>query len=234
VTRLRRLEQVRQDFVANVSHELRTPITSIKGFVETLIDGALDSPEEARRFLEIVAKQSDRLTAILEDLLILSRTEAGTSRKEIRLERSNLLEVIEAAVALCKPKASAKGIAITIACPEALEARMNAPLLEQAVTNLVDNAVKYSDSDERVLVEAEQNDEGVVLRVQDHGAGIPAEHLPRLFERFYRVDKARSRSLGGTGLGLSIVKHISSAHGGKVRVESTPGQGSTFSIYLPR
>jgi two-component system phosphate regulon sensor histidine kinase PhoR len=234
VTRLRRLEQVRQDFVANVSHELRTPITSIKGFVETLLDGALDKPKDARRFLEIVAKQADRLMAILEDLLALSRIEAGTSRKEVRLEPSNLLEIIEAAVALCRPKAAAKGIQITVDCPDTLQVRVNPPLLEQAIANLVDNAVKYSGSNESVCVAAEQVGEEVILRVQDRGVGIPHEHLPRLFERFYRVDKARSRSLGGTGLGLSIVKHIASAHGGQVRVESTPGHGSTFSIHLPR
>ena len=233
VTRLRRLEQVRQDFVANASHELRTPLTSIKGFVETLLDGALEEPDDARRFLDIVAKQADRLMAILEDLLILSRTEAGAARKEIRLERTNLLEVIDAAAALCRPKAAAKGIEVTVDCPGTLEARASAPLLEQAVTNLVDNAVKYTESNESVRIEAERVGEEVVLRVLDRGVGIPAEHLPRLFERFYRVDKARSRSLGGTGLGLAIVKHIANAHGGQVRVESTPGLGSTFSIHLP-
>ena len=232
VTALRRLEQVRRDFVANVSHELRTPITSIKGFVETLLGGALEKPEDARRFLEIVARQADRLNAILEDLLILSRTEAGEWQNEIRLERLPIREVIDAAITLCRPKASARGIEMTVACPEDLEARVNAPLLEQAVANLVDNAVKYSEPARSVHVEASQVEGEVVIRVEDHGAGIPSEHLPRLFERFYRVDKARSRGLGGTGLGLAIVKHIAQAHGGHVGVESVPGKGSTFSIYL--
>lgn len=233
VTRLRRLEQVRQDFVANVSHELKTPITSIKGFVETLLDGALANPEDARRFLEIVDKQAERLTAILEDLLVLSRTEAGARRKGIPLERSSLPEVLNAAVTLCQPKAQARGIEIHCDCPNTLEARINAPLLEQAVTNLIDNAVKYSDTGGFVHIATERENDEVVIRVQDHGVGIPPEHLPRLFERFYRVDKARSRNLGGTGLGLSIVKHIVQAHEGRVEVESTPGKGSTFSIHLP-
>ncbi len=232
VTRLRRLEQVRRDFVANVSHELRTPITSIKGFVETLLDGALESPEDARRFLEIVAKQSDRLNAILGDLLMLSSVEEGEEKANIELGIMSIREPLEAAMQLCVKKASAKDISISLECASDIKARINPSLFEQAVTNLIDNAVKYSPSGSEVAIRAGQDGE-VVISVEDRGCGIAAEHLPRLFERFYRVDKARSRALGGTGLGLSIVNHVITAHGGRVTVESAPAVGSTFSIYLP-
>ncbi|MBW7865548.1 MAG: HAMP domain-containing protein [Candidatus Hydrogenedens sp.] len=233
VTRLRRLEQVRRDFVANVSHELRTPITSIKGFVETLLDGALDDPADARHFLEIVAKQSDRLNAILGDLLTLSRIEEGEEKASIELEVAPVRDTLENAVQLCAKKAAAKEIELVLDCGAETRARINPSLLEQAVSNLIDNAVKYSPSGSRVLVAAAAGRDGVAVRVEDRGCGIAAEHVPRLFERFYRVDKARSRSLGGTGLGLAIVKHVVTAHGGRVSVESVPGAGSTFSIHLP-
>ncbi|MDD4890126.1 MAG: ATP-binding protein [Phycisphaerae bacterium] len=232
VTRLRRLERVRQDFVANVSHELKTPITSIKGFVETLREGAIDEPEEAKRFLEIIASQSDRLNSIIEDLLALSRIEEEAQRKEIPLSPGTLEPVIRDAVALHQARAEAKGVAIEVDAPADLSARVNGPLLEQAIANLLDNAIKYSDTGSAIRIVAARDGENVTVSVQDHGCGIPAEHLPRLFERFYRVDKARSRQLGGTGLGLSIVKHIIAAHGGSVSVTSTPGEGSTFTIHL--
>lgn len=234
VSRLRRLERVRRDFVANVSHELRTPITSIKGFVETLLDGALRDPEEAEHFLRIVGKQADRLNAIIEDLLILSRMEQEAEKAEITLERGSLCQVLHAATELCSPAASQKGVEITTECLPDLNAHMNAPLLEQAVVNLLDNAVKYSEPGSRVHLEGWQMEHEVVIQVQDQGCGISPEHLPRLFERFYRVDKARSRSLGGTGLGLAIVKHIVQAHAGTVSVESQLGRGSVFSIKLPQ
>lgn len=232
VTRLRRLEQVRRDFVANVSHELRTPITSIKGFVETLLDGAINNTEEARRFLEIVAKQSDRLNAILGDLLTLSHIEEGEEKKSIDVEVTGIRDTLESAMQLCSKKASAKNIQIHLDCDNAITACINPPLLEQAVTNLIDNAIKYSPADSDVIIRADKQEE-VMIQVEDHGCGVAAEHLPRLFERFYRADKARSRALGGTGLGLSIVNHVITAHGGRVTVESTPDVGSTFSIYLP-
>ena len=234
VTRLRRLEQVRQDFVANVSHELRTPITAIKGFIETLLDGAAENPQDARRFLEIALRQADRLMAILHDLLVLSRTEAGASAGGIPRERVLLREIVEAATALCIPKAEQKGVHLDWDCPEHIYAEVSAPLIEQAVANLIDNAIKYSESGTWVRVKVFHADPEVVIRVSDEGMGIESAHLPRLFERFYRVDKARSRQLGGTGLGLAIVKHIAQVHGGQVLVESVPGQGSTFSICLPR
>ncbi|MBN2308581.1 MAG: ATP-binding protein, partial [Candidatus Hydrogenedentes bacterium] len=154
--------------------------------------------------------------------------------EQLGFEPVPIRQVIGAAVALCAPKAEAKGVAIAIDCGEGLESSLNAPLFEQAVSNLVDNAVKYSEANQEVRVTAAQDEDAIVIRVIDHGAGIPAEHIPRLFERFYRVDKARSRNLGGTGLGLSIVRHIVLVHGGRVDVASRPGKGSTFSIYLPR
>ncbi len=233
VTRLRGLENVRRDFVANVSHELKTPITSIKGFVETLLDGAMHDPADARRFLKIVAAQADRLNEIIEDLLTLSRLEGDTDKTGISLQTGRVRDVLQAAAATCQLKAAEKNVAIELACDAELRIEINAALLEQAVVNLVDNAVKYSPEDHTVHIEATQTAAGTVIRVRDRGCGIGADHLPRLFERFYRVDKARSRKLGGTGLGLAIVKHIAQAHGGRVTVESVPGKGSVFSLHLP-
>ena len=238
VTRLRRLENIRRDFVANVSHELKTPITSVKGFVETLLDGAMHDPADTERFLRIVAAQADRLNEIIEDLLTLSRIERDSERAGIVLQDFRIREVLKAAVEACRPKAAEKKIDIQWTCDTDLAAKVNPPMLEQAVVNLVDNAVKYSPDGETVYVEAEfvqvaRGGAELVIRVRDHGCGIAAEHLPRLFERFYRVDKARSRKLGGTGLGLAIVKHIAQAHGGRAMAESTPGEGSTFSLHLP-
>jgi two-component system phosphate regulon sensor histidine kinase PhoR len=238
VTRLRRLENIRRDFVANVSHELKTPITSIKGYVETLLDGAIDNKEDAARFLGIVVKQTNQLYAIIEDLLSLSRIEKQSEDGEVALSIGNLHQILAEAVQTCQMKASEKNIRISINCPEKLQINMNATLLEQAVVNLVVNAIKYSDAGSEVIVAAEEKtqDDGtsrVVISVRDFGIGIAKKHLPRLFERFYRSDKARSRKLGGTGLGLSIVKHIAQAHGGDVSVQSQEGQGSTFFISLP-
>ncbi|WP_305045986.1 sensor histidine kinase [Geoalkalibacter sp.] len=234
VTRLRRLERIRSDFVANVSHELKTPITAIRGFVETLLDGALDKPEDARRFLDIILRQSERLHSIIEDLLALSRIEQESERGGLEVQEGPLQPVLAAAIQVCEPAATAKALRVRLVCPEGLSAAMSAPLLEQALVNLIDNAVKYSPPGKDILVEAGGDDEGVLIRVRDWGVGISREHLPRLFERFYRVDKARSRKQGGTGLGLAIVKHIVQAHGGQISVESTPGEGSTFSLRLPR
>jgi two-component system phosphate regulon sensor histidine kinase PhoR len=233
VTRLRRLEQLRRDFVANVSHELRTPVTAIKGFIETLLDGPLDDAEEARHFMSIVARQADRLNAIIEDLLTLSRTEQEAGRAEITLQPERLASVLHAASEMCGSQAVAKDVRVEVDCPADLRARVNVPLLEQAVVNLLDNAVKYSEPGGRVVLSGARHDGEVVITVRDTGCGIAPEHLPRLFERFYRVDKARSRQLGGTGLGLAIVKHIAQSHDGSVSVESTPGEGSEFSIHLP-
>jgi two-component system phosphate regulon sensor histidine kinase PhoR len=233
LTRLRHLEKVRRDFVANVSHELRTPITSIKGFVETLLAENLEDKESALRFLGIVLKQADRLDAIIQDLLTLSRVEKGAESQTIELAPQRICEVLRGAAEMCQRKASDRRIAIEVRCPEDLTAAINPTLLEQAVVNLLDNAIKYSEPGAGVRLAAFQEAADVVVRVEDHGCGIEPRHLPRLFERFYRVDKARSRELGGTGLGLAIVKHIVAAHRGTVEVQSTVGRGSTFSIRLP-
>ena len=232
-TRLRRLENVRRDFVANVSHELRTPLTSIKGFVETLLDGAIDDHDNARRFLDIALRQINRVNAIIEDLLVLSRLEKGAEEQIVPTQDGAVCPVIRAAVEMCEQKATEKGVRIDWECPDDLKARINAPLVEQAVVNLLDNAVKYSDSGSVVRVRAARESDEAVIRVEDQGCGIEAKHLPRIFERFYRADKARSRELGGTGLGLAIVKHITLAHRGTVTVESTVGVGSVFTIRLP-
>jgi two-component system phosphate regulon sensor histidine kinase PhoR len=233
MTRLRQLESVRRDFVANVSHELKTPITSIKGFVETLLDERLADTDHALHFLEIVLRQVNRLDAIIADLLCLSRVERGAEGQTIPLEPAAVGDVLRAACEMCEHTAAEKEIALVVECPAGLRACLNAPLLEQAVVNLVDNALKYSEPRSTVRVEAEPEGAGVKISVHDQGCGIPPEHLPRLFERFYRVDKARSRDLGGTGLGLSIVRHIMLAHRGSVSVESTVGRGSTFTLHLP-
>jgi two-component system phosphate regulon sensor histidine kinase PhoR len=238
VTEVKRLENVRRDFVANVSHELKTPIASIKGFVETLLDGAAEDPADRRRFLDIVARQADRLESIIEDLLALSRIEQSEGAGNLPREPVPVAEVLAAVEADCRPRAADRSIRLEVSCPDDLVAEVNAPLLEQAVINLVDNAIMYSEPGRTVRLAAEAGTgEGpqreLRIVVADQGCGIDADHLPRLFERFYRVDKARSRKLGGTGLGLSIVKHIVQAHDGTVAVESEPGVGSTFTIRLP-
>lgn len=233
VTRLRRLEEVRQDFVANVSHELKTPITSIKGFVETLLDDPEPTPENTRRFLQIVEKQANRLDAIIEDLLSLSRLEQTKGPASLKLEHAPLRPIINAAVELCQHQADLRAIHIRVDCPQELKASVNPPLLEQGLVNLINNAVKYSEDGQAVLVRAGLREEGLVIDVVDEGTGIHANELDRIFERFYRIDKARSRDLGGTGLGLSIVKHIAQAHSGRVSVVSVPGEGSTFSLHFP-
>jgi len=220
-----------------VSHELKTPVASIKGFVETLLDGAADDRADNRRFLTIVAKQADRLAAIIEDLLALSRIEQSEGTGNLPLEPTRIAGLLAEAVADCGPRARERSIRLETNCPDDLVVDVNAPLLEQAVINLVDNAIKYSGPGCTTWVEAEAVEAAgrreLVVRVRDEGRGIEPEHLPRLFERFYRVDKARSRQQGGTGLGLSIVKHIVQAHAGTVGVESRPGAGSTFTIRLP-
>ncbi len=233
LTRLRRLERVRRDFVANVSHEVRTPITSIKGAAESLLAGALSEPESAERFAGIIARHAARLDALVEDLLRLSRVEQEEERGEVKLQVGPLRETLAEAVEAARPLAEGKGVPVELDCPQGVRVRQDHPLLVQAVLNLVDNAVRYSDPGRPVKVTGRAVPGGVEIEVKDEGMGIPAEHLPRLFERFYRVDPARSRALGGTGLGLSIVKHIVSAHGGKVTVSSALGKGSVFTIRVP-
>jgi two-component system, OmpR family, phosphate regulon sensor histidine kinase PhoR len=233
VSRLKALEGMRRDFVANVSHEIKTPVTSIKGFAETLLDGAKDEPAEADRFLRIIVGQSDRLNSIVEDLLSLSSVEQAADGGGVELQEGSLSDVVQVAVEVCDAKARAKGITIELDAPESVFAIINPPLLEQAVVNLVDNAIKYSPEGSTINVRLTVEEREATIEVSDHGSGIGREHLPHLFERFYRVDKARSRTLGGTGLGLAIVKHIAEAHGGNVSVESTLGAGSVFRLRLP-
>lgn len=232
VTRLRRLERVRQEFVGNVSHEVKTPVAAVKAAVETLLNGDTHDPETTQRFLKMISRQADRLATLVEDLLSLARIEQEAGQIFAELEAGPVRAVLVGALETCQVNADAKQMSLTMRCDPALRARMNAPLLEQAVVNLVDNAVKYSPAGTDVEIVAEAEGDEVVVRVADHGRGIEPEHLPRIFERFYRTDKARSRELGGTGLGLSIVKHVAQAHGGRVSVDSFPGSGSVFRIHL--
>jgi len=233
VTNLRRLENMRRDFVANVSHELKTPITSIKGFVETLIDENPEDGDKRLRFLNIIRTHSDRLNALIEDLLALSRIEQGSDIEKILFERTPVHGVVDAAVNTCRVRAEEGGVTLEVSCPTDLQATINHSLLVQALVNLIDNAIKYSEPGEAIGIAAGETDSEILISVQDQGPGIEKEHLPRVFERFYRIDKARSRRLGGTGLGLAIVKHIMQVHQGSVTVESEPGHGSTFSLHLP-
>lgn len=233
VTRVKQLENMRRDFVGNVSHELRTPITSIKGFVETLLDGAIHDEANAERFLKIVMRHINRLSTIIEDLLALSRIEKSREDEIIELEHAAVRPVLRAAMEMCDPQAQEKNLHVHLHCEADLHARMKPHLVEQAIVNLTDNAVKYSEEGGNVWIEAIEKEGMVEISVRDEGIGIEEKHLTRIFERFYRVDKARSRALGGTGLGLAIVKHIALAHHGDIRVESTAGKGSCFTLSIP-
>jgi len=233
MTRIKKLEKIRKDFVANVSHELKTPITSIKGFVETLLDGAIDDREDAIGFLKIISRHSDRLSAIIDDLLSLSKIEQSQKHHEVSLEKGLIKDVLDAALMVCQTRAKQRGTSIDVDCETGLSTAINPLLLEQAVINLVDNSVKYSAENASVNVSAYKQEEEIVIEVSDNGRGIPEEDLPRIFERFYRVDKARSRKMGGTGLGLAIVKHVAVSHNGRVTVSSSVNQGSTFRVFLP-
>lgn len=237
LTRINQLENMRQDFVANVSHELKTPITAIRGYVETLLDGALKQPEDAERFLRIIDRQGTRLDAIVDDLLTLARIEDKAVKNAIVLQQEKIRPILEAAVQTCMVQARKKDITINLKCPSSLEGAANKPMLEQAIINLLTNAVTYSPEEGTVNLWAEQQTTKgrkiIRISLQDQGPGIAAEHQERIFERFYRCDKARSREHGGTGLGLAIVKHISESHRGTVEVESALGRGSTFTLILP-
>jgi two-component system phosphate regulon sensor histidine kinase PhoR len=232
VTERRRLEQVRRDFVANVSHELRTPLTAIRGFVEALEDGAVSDSKTAQRFLGKIHLHSDRMASLVEDLLELSRLESGEGAP--RWEEVSAAEVAEDVVASFAGLADRKGTTLTRVDWGEASVVTDADRLRRILENLVDNAVKYTPEGGRVeLATGPSPEGGALLEVRDNGNGIPPEHLPRIFERFYRVDKARSREMGGTGLGLAIVKHLAEGMGATVTVKSDVGKGTCFTVTVP-
>lgn len=233
VTRLRQLENIRRDFAANVSHEIKTPLTAIKGFVETLQQGSVDKPEDAQRFLGIIEKHVNRLNYVINDLMSLSKIEKMNEKDELSFDEVHVKTIVETALSVCREKAEAMGVRVEYDCNEEITAVADQHLLEQAFVNLLDNAIKYSEKGAHVNIGVQELQDKIIVSFKDSGVGISEEHLPRLFERFYRVDKARSRNMGGTGLGLAIVKHIILSHGGHVTVDSVPGKGSTFEVHLP-
>jgi len=232
ISELRRLERVRQDFVANVSHEFRTPLTAIQGFAETLLGGALEDPANRRRFVEIIRDHAARLARLTEDLLELSRIEAGELKLEFQPVSAR--QLVESCAETVGMKAAAKQLALNLVVPAGLPAmRGDANRLQQVLQNLLDNAVQYTPSGGRIEVSAAGAGGQIVITVADTGIGIPQAEQSRIFERFYRVDAARSREAGGTGLGLSIARHIVEAHGGRIWVESAVGEGSRFHFSIP-
>jgi len=233
VTKMRHLENVRRDFVANVSHEIKTPLTAIKGFVETILNSSGEDPETLLKFLKIINKHADRLGTIIEDLLSLARLEQQDGSSKNNLVNRNVRDIIDTAVQIVKSKADEKKIDLKITCSSDIAVSVDPTLIEQAIVNLLDNAIKYSPENDRIEIKTKWIDQKIAILIKDNGPGIAVKHQPRLFERFYRVDKARSRKLGGTGLGLAIVKHIAQTHGGSVTVDSSPGHGSTFTLVLP-
>jgi two-component system, OmpR family, phosphate regulon sensor histidine kinase PhoR len=231
LSRIKKLERTRQEFVANVSHELRTPLSHVKGYVETLLDGAKDDPEVSNRFLQTIARNAERLKLLIEDLLTISELESG--RVTLNLQTVALRPLVQKVFDDFKARAVGRGVTLANDVPE-LSVRADSIRMEQVLSNLVDNAIKYGRPDGHVTVAAGPGEDGKVeVSVKDDGPGLPAEALERVFERFYRVDKARSREQGGTGLGLSIVKHIVQSHGGRVFATSDPGHGATFFFTLP-
>ncbi|SIT84928.1 two-component system histidine kinase PnpS [Edaphobacillus lindanitolerans] len=231
ITELIRLERVRKDFVANVSHELRTPVTSIKGFSETLLDGAINDPEATGQFLEIIHRESGRLETLIEDLLDLSRIEKEGFTLELAGVR--VQNILNQAAGTVSGRLEERGMKLSMDCPEHLAVMGDEPRLVQVFVNLLANAIAYSRPGTDIRITADSRGDMAEISVEDHGIGIPEEEIPRLFERFYRVDRARSRDSGGTGLGLAIVKHLVELHGGSIGVESKLGEGSVFTIRIP-
>lgn len=232
ITRLERLEKVRQEFLSNVSHELRTPLAAILAYVETLEDGAIDDPENNYRFLNVIRKNSERMQTLVEDILELSLIEAGNIH--IESQGVHLKPIIEDVIESLKQRAEQNHIKIVNRVDENIFVYADPKRLEQMLTNLIDNGIKFNREGGSVTITHESNETRDCIRIKDTGDGIPPEHLPRIFERFYRVDRARSRDLGGTGLGLAIVKHLARAHDGEATVQSTYGVGSTFAIEFPK
>lgn len=233
ITLIKELEGMRRTFAANVSHELRTPLTSIQGYVETLLDGKVTDEKMQKSFLQIVYNQAVRLRNIVDDLMSLSKIENMSESGDLEMIRGEIEAVIKSAVLQCQEKANNKKINISIFMNGKIYVKMNTRLLEQAIYNLLDNAIKFSSEESQVKIQVEGVGNEVSLVVSDNGAGILKKHHQRIFERFYMVDKARSRELGGSGLGLSIVKHIVQIHKGRVDVKSEVGKGSAFYVYLP-
>jgi two-component system phosphate regulon sensor histidine kinase PhoR len=231
ITRTERLELVRQEFLSNVSHELRTPLTSILAFVETLESGASEDPESCQRFLSIIRKNASRMHTLIDDILDLTAIEAGNV--QLRAGPVNLHELVNDVCTSLPNQASARKVTLRNNVSPGTVVYADARRLEQMLTNLVDNGIKFSRENGTVSISYRSGERDQIL-VQDNGDGIPAQHLERLFERFYRIDRARSREMGGTGLGLAIVKHLALLHGGEVTVESELGKGSTFTIHLPK
>ena len=232
LTRLKQLENTRQEFVANVSHELRTPLSMIKGYVETLINGAKDDPNVATRFLRTIEKHADRLTYLIEDLLTISRLESG--QIVLNIQKVELRSVAEDVIDDLQSRAEDKKVILENQVPDDVVVRADADRVQQVIFNLVDNAIKYGRQEGRVWINARlAGGQFAEVSVRDNGPGIPPDSIDRVFERFYRAEKARSREQGGTGLGLSIVKHIVQSHGGEVWVESEPGRGTSFFFTLP-
>lgn len=233
VTKMRRLESTRREFVANASHELKTPVTAIKGSIETLREGALSNPRDAERFLDMMGRQADYLQSIIEDLLSLARIEQAAEENKLAAERQPISPVLQDAIEATSTSAEARGQRVSLDCSPELEATFNHFLIRQAVINLIDNACKYSPEGTGIEVKAEIAEKQLVISVRDQGPGIAEKHLTRIFERFYRVEASRNRKYGGTGLGLAIVKHAALAHGGTAEVETQLGKGSTFIIRIP-
>ncbi len=232
ITKIKRLERIRKDFVANVSHELKTPLTSIKGYTEALIDGAIDDSKKAKEFLNIISNHTDRLNNIITDLLQLSYIESGQYKP--KASKAGLKAIVDKAVSLLKSNIEKKHFTLNIQIPEDLTVIADEDKLSLVFVNLIDNAIKYTSEKGTITIKAEGKNKDVLISVADTGMGIPKYDLVRIFERFYRVDKERSSELGGTGLGLSIVKHIIESHGGRVWAESEPNKGSSFYFTLRR
>jgi two-component system, OmpR family, phosphate regulon sensor histidine kinase PhoR len=232
ITQLEKLERVRQEFLSNVSHELRTPLTAIRAFVETLETGQLEDNDDSRRFLAIIRKNATRMQDLIDDILELSAIEAGNV--EVKTEEIELGALINDVITALGAKASLRSIAVRNKVPPGTTIVVDPRRLEQMLTNLIDNAIKFNRDGGEVTISTETQEDRTRIMVQDTGDGIPSQHLERLFERFYRVDRARSKEMGGTGLGLAIVKHLALAHGGEVKVTSELGKGSIFEIDLPR
>jgi two-component system, OmpR family, phosphate regulon sensor histidine kinase PhoR len=234
ITQVKKLENFRHDFIADVSHEIKTPLTAIRGAVETLAEGAIKEPENAKKFMKIITKHSDRLNSLVHDILSLSSLELKTGAKERNFANFKIASIINTACEICQERANNKDIQFKVSLKnKTCQIEGDCQLLEQALINLIDNAIKYSEQGEKIEIIAGKENDFAVIKVKDHGTGIAPIHLTRLFERFYRVDKARSRKLGGTGLGLAIVKHITQLHNGSISVESELKKGSTFTLRLP-